>query len=144
MGNRIRRWFVLLLLSFVMLARASSFAQGAKVPTAVHQDDSPSDRDQARRREQWFSHGRVIPRQSAASLRYCAHLQKMQSRAARLAERAKGVNSPFSAGATVTSVWTPLGPAPLNSDASGFGFSGLRGCLRTSHRRRGRSRRPER
>jgi len=62
-------------------------------------------------------HGRVVPGRSAASLRYRAHLQKMQLRAARLAaERKTGANA-FSAAAG----WKSLGPAPLASDATGFG-----------------------
>ncbi len=66
-----------------------------------------------RKQEQWFQRGRTIPAQSAAALRYRAHLQKMQMRAARAAQpQASGITEP----------WTPLGPAPLASDASGIGL----------------------
>ena len=73
-----------------------------------------------RQRELWFSHGRVIPGQSAAALRYRAHRQKLELRALRSA-------APRSAGSyafprdTPGTVWTPLGPAPLASDATGLG-----------------------
>jgi hypothetical protein len=74
------------------------------------------DRDQPEAREQWFMRGRTIPGESAAALRYRAHLQKMQTRAARLAAAQKaGLTSGASSG------WSALGPAPLASDASGFG-----------------------
>ncbi len=69
--------------------------------------------DHARQREQWFQRGRVVPGQSAAALRYRAHLQKMQKRAIRASQpQASGITEP----------WTPLGPAPLASDASGVGL----------------------
>jgi len=74
------------------------------------------DRDQPEAREQWFLRGRTLPKESAAALRYRAHLQKMQARAARLAAAQKaGLTSGAASG------WSPLGPAPLASDASGFG-----------------------
>ncbi len=83
------------------------------------------DRDQPQQREQWFLHGRIIPGQSApgqsaATLRYRAHLQKMHLRAARLAAaQAAGSNAWSQASSGTT--WTALGPAPLASDATGFG-----------------------
>jgi hypothetical protein len=69
--------------------------------------------DHARQREQWFRRGRMVPGQSAAALRYRAHLQKMQMRTARAAlAQTSGITEP----------WMPLGPAPLASDASGVGL----------------------
>src|SRR3989442_14554321 len=77
-----------------------------------------TDRDQPRQREQWFMHGRLIPGESAAALRYQAHAQKMQLRA----EQAARMNTAIAAAtATAIGIWTPLGPAPLASDATGFG-----------------------
>src|SRR4029077_11893365 len=73
-----------------------------------------------RQRELWLAHGRVIPGQSAAALRYRAHRQKLELRALRAA-------APRSAGATAfprvdpRTRSAPLGPAPLASDASGLG-----------------------
>jgi hypothetical protein len=67
--------------------------------------------ERAKQREQWFRHGRTIPGQPSARLRYRAQLQKMQLRAAK----------PLTA-AIITESWIPLGPAPLASDASGVGI----------------------
>ncbi|MGA8310565.1 MAG: hypothetical protein WB755_11090, partial [Terriglobales bacterium] len=76
--------------------------------------------DQPRKRELWFRHGRVFPGQSSAALRYRAHRQKMQQRTLRAAKLRAMVNAlPHD---TSTTTWTPLGPAPLASDASGFGI----------------------
>jgi len=75
---------------------------------------------QPRQRELWFAHWRLIPGQSAAALRYRAHRQKLELRALRAA-------APRSAGAIAFprvdpgTAWTPLGTAPLASDASGLG-----------------------
>ncbi|MGA8733867.1 MAG: hypothetical protein WB558_08100 [Terriglobales bacterium] len=67
--------------------------------------------------EQWFLRGRSSPGQSGAAQRYRAHLQKMQMRAARPARAQKFQRDALPAAL----VWTPLGPAPLASDASGVG-----------------------
>ncbi|MGA9800976.1 MAG: hypothetical protein WBQ68_18310 [Terriglobales bacterium] len=75
---------------------------------------------QSLRRELWFEHGRVVPGQASAGLRYRAHRQKLALRASQAAApRLPGINAlPRVA---VGTVWTPLGPAPLASDASGVG-----------------------
>ena len=67
-------------------------------------------------REQWFLRGRSSPSQSGAAQRYQAYLQKMRMRAARGARAQKLVDA-----APTALVWSPLGPAPLASDASGVG-----------------------
>jgi hypothetical protein len=77
--------------------------------------ESTKSKDERLRAERWFLHGRVVPRESAAALRYRAHLQKMQMRAIRagkLQNRSRNL---------ATSGWSSLGPAPLASDASGVG-----------------------
>ncbi len=100
------RIFLLLPLAF---SGVLALAQGITVET---------DRDQPRQREQWFMHGRLIPGESAAALRYRAHAQKMQLRA----EQAARMNTAITAATTTAiGIWTPLGPAPLASDATGFG-----------------------
>jgi len=74
-------------------------------------------RKQRALREQWFLRGRSSPGQSGAAQRYRAYLQKMRMRAVRLTNAQTGHDlSPSS-----TVVWSPLGPAPLASDASGTG-----------------------
>jgi len=76
--------------------------------------------DHSRGQELWFRHGREIPGESAAALLYRAHRQKLQLRTLRAAPSgAAGVMA--LARATSATTWTPLGPAPLASDASGFG-----------------------
>jgi hypothetical protein len=75
---------------------------------------------QSRRRELWFEHGRLIPGQAAAGLRYRAHRQKLELRASQAAaQRLSGMNA--HPRVAVGTVWTPLGPAPLASDATGLG-----------------------
>lgn len=64
-------------------------------------------RDVRRAREEWLRHGRSIAGQDTAELRYRAYLQKLALRKNR---------APGSGG-----TWTPLGPAPLASDATGLG-----------------------
>src|SRR5216117_44678 len=107
------RIFLLLPLAF---SGVLALAQGTTVET---------DRDQPRQREQWFMHGRLIPGESAAALRYRAHAQKMQLRA----EQAARMNTAITAATTTAiGISTPLGPAPLASDpteASGAGPSGV-------------------
>jgi hypothetical protein len=76
--------------------------------------------NQARQQEQWFENGRVIPGQAAAALRYRAHRQKLELRASHAAAPRSAAMSAFPRVAPGT-VWTPLGPAPLASDASGLG-----------------------
>jgi large repetitive protein len=70
-------------------------------------------------REQWFLRGRSAQGENGAEQRYRAHLQKMRMRAARAATLGSpgGRLPPQVPG----SGWTPLGPAPLASDASGSG-----------------------
>ena len=86
-------------------------AQGPETRTTANQQ---------RQREQAFLHGRVLAGQSTAALRYRAHRQKMELRTSHAAAaRMAGIDSsPHLAPGTV---WTPLGPAPLASDASGLG-----------------------
>src|SRR5271155_4828557 len=93
-------------------------AQGAK-KTAPEAPIADADADHVEERSEWFLRGRVIPGESSAELRYRAYQAKMQARAARLA-RTQAVHAdsqPASSGA-----WTPLGPVPLASDATGDGF----------------------
>src|SRR5438093_1886175 len=92
-----------------------ALAQGTKI--RPESGIVETDRDQPRQREQWFMHGRLIPGESAAALRYRAHGQKMQLRA----EKAAQMNTAITAATTTAiGIWTPLGPAPLDSDATGF------------------------
>jgi hypothetical protein len=95
-------------------------AQGAKAapssrPVTMQEPDHPEER------EQWFQRGRTVPGQSAAALRYRAHQQKLKMRAARAAQQKASSLAALPAASSTTG-WTPIGPAPLASDASGAGF----------------------
>src|ERR1700693_2586564 len=108
----------LLVLSTLLLASVAQ-AQGAK-RTAPETPIADADADHVQERADWFLRGRVVPGKSSAELRHRAYQAKMQARAARLARaRATHLDSqpPASSGG-----WTPLGPVPLASDATGDGF----------------------
>jgi hypothetical protein len=108
-----------LILLFLIAGATLALGQGTTIRSEygllIRQDP-----DQTLKREVWFRHGRVVPGQSSAALRYRAHVQKMQLRATRAASaRAEGPNAhPHD---TSTTRSTSLGPKPLASDASGFG-----------------------
>src|SRR5450755_1739768 len=76
--------------------------------------------NQPPQRDAWFGHGRVIPGRSEAAMRYRAQRQKLELRALHAAApRVAGMTAfPHVAPGTV---WAPLGPAPLASDATGLG-----------------------
>jgi hypothetical protein len=103
----------------VCLISCASFSFGQS-PRIHSEFGALSGPNQSLKREMWFRHGRVLPGQSSAALRYRAHRQKMQLRALRVARlHAAGVTALPHGVSTTT--WTPLGPAPLASDASGLG-----------------------
>lgn len=81
---------------------------------------SHADADYVEQRAQWFLHGRVVPGKSTAELRTRAYQAKMQARAARA--RASGMHTTSNAQPQLAGGWTPLGPVPLASDATGDGF----------------------
>jgi hypothetical protein len=94
-------------------------AQGAKMD-ATEALVADADADHVQERAEWFLRGRVVPGKSSAELRHRAYQAKMQARAARLARaRAAHANSQPQA---PSGGWTPLGPVPLASDATGDGF----------------------
>jgi hypothetical protein len=107
------------LLAFLLLLSLLSIAQseGAKKNVA---GPPVADNDHEEERSEWFSHGRKVPGKSAAELRYRAYQVKMQARAARRVHaHAAHADSQSPA---ASSGWTPLGPVPLASDATGTGF----------------------
>jgi hypothetical protein len=102
-------------LSILLCSGGQTLAQKtANLPSGIAHNDSV-------RRDEWFLRGRLVPGQSSAALRYRAHLQKMQMRAARLAalRNSEDTARPQVPAATT---WSLLGPAPLASDASGEGI----------------------
>ena len=94
-------------------------AQGARhtVPEASRPD---SDADDVKERAEWFLRGRLVHGKSAAELRRRAYQAKLQMRAqhaAALAAAPRANGKP----PVLSGSWTPLGPVPLASDATGNG-----------------------
>ena len=120
MRPHIRRCFQILITIF-----ASSFstlntnAQGAK-QTTPQEPMRDSDRDHVKERNEWFFRGRVVPGMPSAELRRRAYQTKMQLRAQRAAVET-ALSNPNTSG-----FWTPLGPMPLASDATGNGTQDYR------------------
>lgn len=106
--------------SFLALCALLLILQIASSPAAVAQTvASPAgpSADHQRALSDWFLHGRVIPGSSAAELRRSAYLEKMKARAERAIH-----SKPLAPGSSSSGGWTPLGPVPLASDATGDGF----------------------
>src|SRR5580693_9987713 len=111
--RRALRASLLLVLLFSLLSIAQ--AQGAN---KTARETSVGVADHVKERSEWFLRGRVIPGKSSAELRYRAYQAKMQARRARLARALAHPDSQSS----LAGAWTPLGPVPLASDATGDGF----------------------
>ncbi len=112
----------LLALLTILLAPIAQ-AQGARkpLPEAPIRD---ADGDHEAQRSEWFLHGRVVPGKSSAELRHRAYQIKMEARTARMARVSAA--PPITTLAPVSGGWTPLGPVPLASDATGTGFQDYR------------------
>jgi hypothetical protein len=98
----------------------SNSQRRTRLPSGNKTSLAAQDKDQPQRREQWFMHGRTIPKESAAALRYRAHQHKMRLRTLRSARNPDMALTPQQQADTVAG-WRSLGPAPLASDATGFG-----------------------
>src|SRR6266446_160772 len=112
---RVVRASLLALLPFCLLSIAQ--AQGAKM-TLPETPIADADADHVQERAEWFARGRVVPGKSSAELRHRAYQTKMQARVARPA-RAQAAAHPDSPSSPSSGAWTPLGPVPLASNASG-------------------------
>jgi hypothetical protein len=143
MANRALRSLVVIVFAVALFAggfsvRAFGQESAGKATDFSHQEN---DRDQPYLRDDlswnWNRRGRTVPPgESAAGLRFRAYRQKMAMRAARAAAHPPVFSSiqSFSshppkqslggapASPSVSTVWTPLGPAPLASDATGDGM----------------------
>ena len=111
MKFRVRVLFLLLLC--LSLFTAMPVAQSAEPDRNTAEN---ADRDEPLQREQWFRHGRMVPGENAADLRFQAHRSRMQMRTVRRFSPAAGLLA-----STPVGVWTSLGPSPLASDATGIG-----------------------
>src|ERR1022692_3070288 len=109
--------FALLPFSLPLLAQA----QGAKKSTP-ETPIADADGDHEEQRAEWFLRGRSVPGKSSAELRHRAYQSKMQARAARLARARAAEQGPQPNSQPSSVGWTPLGPVPLASDATGDGF----------------------
>ena len=120
-GRFLRSWLALGL-SFCCAASVMQ-AQGAK--QAVPQNPIPdSDGDHIRERNEWFLRGRLVHGKASAELRRRAFQAKKQMRSRRLSlgtRMESTANDERPQGSSASNAWTPLGPAPLASDASGNG-----------------------
>ena len=96
-------------------------AQGAK-KTTPEAPIADADRDHEKQRTQWFLRGRVVPGKSSAERRHRAYQSKMQARSVRLARLRAAQPGPQPNSQPSSAGWTPLGPVPLASDATGDGF----------------------
>ena len=112
-----KAWFAVSLVVLLSSSSIAGFGQGAKL-SSPFEPASEQDADHPRQRDEWFMRGRSVPGQSAALLRYRAHQQKLQMRAQPARTFAAGAQTRLPAAGS-SSIWTPLGPAPLTSDASG-------------------------
>ena len=98
-------------LACLVCLAAPASAQSISMTSAGNQPGQPA---------QWFRHGRTIPGEPAALLRYRAHRQRLQMRALDTAVSRLAGSSALPRVAPGTA-WKPLGPLPLASDATGLG-----------------------
>jgi len=133
--------------SGVFLAVALGQEPGSKTPHSSSSEKSNEERDgnrpylRDRLDWNWNERGRTVPGgESAAGLRFRAYQQKMAMRARRAAGNAKSTlfpvpssphpliaknamsGAPAASSNSGSTVWAPLGPAPLASDATGDGM----------------------
>jgi hypothetical protein len=102
----------------VLLFSRLSAAQAPGTRKSLHQTAIvDADADHEEERSEWFLRGRVVPGKSGAELRHQAYQNKMRARAARLTRG--GSAHPNSQTPASSGAWTPLGPVPLASNASG-------------------------
>jgi len=111
-------------LATLLFLTVSSFAQ---LPAPVAQPVGP-EHDNPLARELWFRKGRVVPGKPGAAAQFLrrAYQQKMQLRAAHPGSAAITAYSgtlttatPATASTSNYGGWVPLGPSPINSNATG-------------------------
>src|SRR5690349_3852013 len=99
----------------LLLADVLTFAQE---PIISQRPSLKTQHVQTAAREAWFQRGRTLTNQSSAAQRFRAYQQKLQMRSLTLKTRTQ---TDVVGADVVPHIWQPLGPAPLASDASGFG-----------------------
>jgi hypothetical protein len=129
------RWLRVLAIALSCCSAVSIVqAQGAKqtVPQSPIHDSDP---DHIKERNEWFFRGRLVHGKPSSELRRRAYQAKLQMRARHAAAlaataRANG-QAAVSSGSISSGSWTPLGPMPLASDATGNGtqdYHQVSGC----------------
>jgi len=93
--------------------------QGSKQIPETHITDP--DTDHVEERNAWFYRGRIIPGKPSAELRRRAYASKVLMRRERAAALAMVRANNSTSISISTAAWTPLGPVPLASDATGNG-----------------------
>ena len=126
---RLLRWLGALALAFSCSTFVSMLsAQSTK--QNVRQSATPgADADHVKERNEWFLRGRVVQGRASAELRRRAYMSKMQMRLRRAAALAattdgighSGLFNSEGSNSQSSNIWTPLGPVPLASDATGNG-----------------------
>jgi hypothetical protein len=120
-----RSLFAALMFVFFAVFPGSIVGQD-KNAIAANQPSPQSEQKQILQREQWFARGRVVPGENASLLHLRAEQQARQMRNARAANEQEsfpsGLDSLQPNISASGGIWTPLGPAPLASDASGQGI----------------------
>ncbi|MGA8430216.1 MAG: hypothetical protein WB729_10375 [Candidatus Sulfotelmatobacter sp.] len=120
MMNSCSRLFVrclLLLLCFYLVSSQAESQEAKYADTGIRAANPPA--NHTKERDAWFYRGRVVPGANSAELRHRAFQAKMELRKRRAAAATfVGAGVP----ASFTGTWTPLGPVPLASDASGTGI----------------------
>lgn len=103
-------------------------ASNLELPGQARNYPVPNDRDShithVRRQNQWFYTGRIVARKNAAQLRQRAFDLKLKMRARHAAALATNLSGETAAKSSTP--WTPLGPVPLASDATGNGTQDYR------------------
>jgi hypothetical protein len=113
----------ILICSALPPAPAQVSRQITTLPDANHDrvsqgPEQGNEEDHEKERDAWFYRGRIMPGKNSAELRHRAYQAKIAMRRARADAAAR--NNAAIAPATLSGSWTPLGPVPLASDASGM------------------------
>jgi len=112
----------LTLLGTILVAASGAWSHAQTSSSSQLSVPDAMQRSKATAQSRWFMRGRTAPaRQSAAEMRLRAHQFKVQRRRA-MRSLALAKKDATAGAVSNPEGWIPLGPAPLASDASGFGL----------------------
>ena len=108
------------LFAIMCASSAMLFAQGAKLRQEPD-ESGEMERDRPLDREQWFHQGRALANGSPAEMLHKAFQAKMQQRAITMRKSSVRTRTAttVAGGADRSTLWTPMGPAPIVSDSTG-------------------------